>query len=182
MNSLAGHLLIAAPGMADDFFSLTVVLLFQHSDEGAVGVILNKPSDVCAHTVWDEIHENNPHANAPINIGGPCQGPLMAVHNSLAFAEVPVIPGVALSFESDNLRKLIQQPEQSIRLFSGYSGWAPEQLENEICQGGWYTIPARPHLVFKDPTEMWRDACARYGDDILTPIAGSHIPSDPSRN
>ena len=145
MDSLAGHLLIAAPGMVDDFFSLTVVLLFQHSEEGAAGVILNKPTNIVAQTVWEELQESNPHASAPISIGGPCEGPLIAVHNSLAYAEYPVIPGVALTFESDSLKKLIRQPEQSIRLISGYSGWGPDQLENEIRQGGWYSIPARPH-------------------------------------
>ncbi len=182
MDSLAGHLLIAAPGMVDDFFSLTVVLLFQHSEEGAAGVILNKPTNIVAQTVWEELQESNPHALAPINIGGPCEGPLIAVHNSLAYAEFPVIPGVALTFESESLKKLIRQPEQSIRLISGYSGWGPDQLENEIRQGGWYSIPARPHLVFEEPSDMWRDACARYGDDIVTPIAGRHVPSDPSMN
>ena len=182
MDTMAGQLLIAAPGMIDDYFSDTVVLVFQHSEEGAAGVILNKPSDVQLATVWDDLDPENVHASDLINIGGPCEGPLLALHNSLALAEVPVIPGVALTVSIENLRKLVRQNHQSVRLFSGYAGWAPEQLDAEIEQGGWYSIPARPHFVFDDSTDLWQQACAKFGDEIITSVVGPRVPSDPSVN
>ncbi|MEL7496420.1 MAG: YqgE/AlgH family protein [Planctomycetota bacterium] len=183
MNSMAGHLLIAAPDMVDAYFSNTVVLVFQHSDEGAAGLVLNKPSDVQVNSVWDELDAKNAHAEKLINIGGPCEGPLIAIHNSLAFAEFPLIPGVAMTVGIDNLRKLIRQTHQTVRLFSGYAGWSPEQLDAEIDQGGWFSIPARPNYIFGDAGDLWRKACAKFGDEIVNSIVDQTlIPEDPHLN
>lgn len=185
MKSLAGHLLIASPDLTNDFFEKTVVLVFQHSEEGAAGVILNKPSHI---SVGGDLANLGDHANSEsvdsltINIGGPCEGPLIALHNSLAFAEVPVIPGVALTVGIDNLKKLLRQKHQTVRLFSGYSGWASNQLDAEMERGGWFALPARTKYVFGDPVDMWRIACGEFGDEIVTPLAGEHVPSDPSLN
>lgn len=184
MNSLAGHLLIAAPGMADDFFSSTVVLMLRHSDEGAAGVILNRPSDVQLGVVWSDLPiENTELANRPINIGGPCEGPLIAIHNSLTFAEEPLIPGVAMCVEVENLKKLVRQSHLSIKVFSGYAGWSPNQLESEIERGGWYSIPARPKHIFGDNLELWQQACAQFGDAIIGSVVNpDQIPRDPEVN
>lgn len=183
MNSLAGQLLIAAPEMSDDYFANSVVLVFQHSDEGAAGVVLNKPSDVRVDAVWSELNDpQSPPAEDVINIGGPCEGPIIAIHNSLAFAEVSVIPGVALTVGIDNLRKLMRQTQQTVRLFSGYSGWSPLQLESEIHRGGWYSIPARPKFIFGESVDMWRNACGQFGDQIIKGVAGQNVPSDPTMN
>lgn len=182
-HSMAGHLLIAAPEMIDDYFAQTVVLVFQHSEEGAAGVVLNRPSDIPLNTVWTDLDPDlHVHAEEKINIGGPCEGPLIAIHNSLVYAELPIVPGVTLTTGVDNLKELVKQPQHTIRLFSGYAGWSSYQLDSEINQGGWYSIPARPTFVFSEAADMWRLACAEFGDDIISLVAGHHLPDDPSLN
>ena len=184
MNSLAGHLLIAAPDMVDDFFSNTVVLMFRHSDEGAAGVILNRPSDVRVEVVWNDLRDQNHQLSQEmINIGGPCEGPLIAMHNSLTFAEEPVIPGVAMCVNIENLNQLVKQSHLSVKIFSGYAGWSPNQLESEFERGGWYSIPARPKHIFGESGELWRQVCGQFGDEIVNSVVNpKQIPIDPESN
>jgi len=70
----------------------------------------------------------------------------------------------------------------STRVFSGYAGWAPGQLETEIRAGGWYATEASPSLIFGDQTDLWRRACEQYGNEIISSAVGQRIPSDPLVN
>ena len=117
-----------------------------------------------------------------VNIGGPVEGPLIALHSSVALAESAVISGVFLSMTRDNLDQLVRQSEQTFKLYSGYSGWGPGQLESEIEQGGWLTLPANLDHVFDSPDELWKQVCDQVGHDILKPHLGTHIPIDPTLN
>ncbi len=182
MDSLSGHLLIAIPELHDPNFSQTVVILFQHSEEGASGVILNRPSDVTVAKVWDEVAKEPSECQDFIYIGGPVEGPLIALHTSLAVAESSVIPGVCISMGRDHLNDLVNQTYQQFKIFSGYSGWGAGQLESEIEQGGWLTLPANADHVFDSPEELWKQVCSQVGNDILMPHLGKHLPSDPSLN
>jgi putative transcriptional regulator len=181
-DSLAGHLLIAIPDMYDPNFSRTVVILFQHSEEGASGVVLNRPSDVTVARVWDEVAKEPCDCQELINIGGPVEGPLIALHTSLALAESSVIPGVFISMGRDHLNELVNQTEQQFKIFSGYSGWGAGQLESEIEQGGWLTHAANADHVFDSPEGLWKQVCSQVGNDILMPHLGKHLPGDPSLN
>lgn len=182
MENLAGHLLIAIPDLGDPNFSKTVVMMFQHNEEGASGVILNRPSDVTIKRVWDEVAEEPCDCRDPVNIGGPVQGPLIALHGSLALAETPVISGVFISMGRDNLNELVHQTDQPFKLFSGYSGWGAGQLESEIQQGGWLTLKANAEHVFDSPDGLWRQVCDQVGNDILMSQLGNHWQGDPSLN
>jgi putative transcriptional regulator len=182
MESLAGHLLIAIPELHDVNFFRTVVILFQHTEEGASGVILNRPSDVTVARVWDEVAKQPSECLDFVNVGGPVEGPLISLHASLALAEAPVLSGVFLSMERDNLNELVSQSEQAFKIFSGYSGWGPGQLESEIEQGGWLTLPASSEHVFDSPEGLWKQVCCQVGHDILKPHIGNHLPTDPSLN
>lgn len=181
-ESLAGHLLIAIPDLHDPNFSRTVVMMMQHSDEGASGVVLNRPSDVSIAKVWDEIAKDPCECHDMINIGGPVEGPLIALHTSLALAESTVLPGVFVSMGRDHLNELVNQTEQRFKIFSGYSGWSPGQLESEIEQGGWLTLPGNSEHVFDSPDGLWKQVCSQVGNDILMPHLGKHLPGDPSLN
>ena len=181
-NSLEGKLLIAIPDLGDPNFSRTVVMLFQHDDKGASGVILNRPSDVTVQAVWQEVAEEPSDSQEIVNIGGPVQGPLIALHGSLAFAETPVIPGVFVSLSREHLNSLVNQSDQPFKIYSGYSGWGPGQLESEIERGGWLTLEAEASHVFATPEGLWRQVCDQVGNDILRPHFGKHVPSDPSLN
>ena len=182
MKTLSGHLLIAIPDLGDPNFSKTVVMLFQHDEEGASGVILNRPSDVTISAVWDEVAQEPSDCMDPINIGGPVQGPLIALHGSRNFSETPVIEGVFVSLSRENLNGLVNQSEQPFKIYSGYSGWSPGQLESEIKQGGWLTMEANANHVFDTPDGLWRQVCDQFGNDILSSHLGKHIPNDPSLN
>lgn len=182
-QSLAGQLLIAIPDLHDPNFFRTVVLLFQHNDEGASGVILNRPSDVTIESVWQEVAQAEQcDCQDPVHIGGPVEGPIIGLHTSLALGETPVLPSLFLSFSSDNLNELVKQDEQRFRLYSGYSGWGPGQLESEIKQGGWLMLPANVDHVFDSPDGLWKQVCDQVGSDILKSHMGTHVPTDPSMN
>ncbi|MFK7767744.1 MAG: YqgE/AlgH family protein [Mariniblastus sp.] len=186
MDSLAGHLLIAIPDLNDSNFHQTVVVLFQHDNEGASGVILNRPSDVTVAKVWREISEEGETSDCQcedfVHVGGPVEGPLIGLHTSLDLAESPVIPGVFISMGRKKLNQLVTQNNQQFKIFSGYSGWGPKQLESEIEQGGWLTLPAKQNHLFQSPDELWKQVCDQVGNNILRPHLGKHRPSDPSLN
>ena len=185
MNSLAGHLLIAIPELPDSNFFRSVVLMLQHNEDGATGVILNRPSEIKVSTVWDEISEDEIcDSTENLNIGGPVDGPLIAVHTSLAFGETPVLPGVYMSLSRENLNGIVTQDKHPFRLYTGYSGWGPGQLENEIDRGGWLLLKAEITHIFSDNESLWKEACAHVGHEIVMPphLNRKSIPIDPSNN
>lgn len=182
MESLAGNLLIAVPDLQDVNFFRTVVFMFQHSEEGASGLILNRPSDVTIAKVWDEVAKEPTQCQDYVSVGGPVESPLLALHSSLTLAEVPVISGVFLSLGRENLNQLVNQELQKFRIFSGYSGWGPGQLESEIEQGGWLIHPATDRQVFDTPEGLWKQVCNEVAHDILKPHLGTVHSSDPSLN
>ncbi len=166
MGNLTGHLLIATPELADPNFFRTVSLIFHHDEEGAAGVILNRPTETLVAEIFDNLDPDIAF-NHYINIGGPVEGPLMALHSSIASAEQEIIPGVFLSLTQENIRQLVQQTTQQFKIFSGYAGWGAGQLEAEIEMGGWLTFPTEVDDVFETPEELWKIACSKVGNDII---------------
>ena len=183
MSTFTSQLLIAAPELENDFFSKSVVLVLEHSKTtGAAGIVLNKPSEVPLEEIWPELDEQEfVRANELVNIGGPCDGPVVALHSCPECTEVSVLPGVSMAVQSNNLHRLMAQDHVSTRVFSGYSGWAPGQLESEIGAGGWYATEASPALIFGELSDIWRRACEQYGNQIIASVC-KNIPSDPSDN
>ncbi len=182
MESLAGKLLIAIPELHDANFFQSVVLLFQHDDEGASGVILNRPANVTIAEVWDEVAREPSDCPDFVHIGGPVEGPLIALHTSLALAETPVVAGLYLSMGREKLNQLVNQSDQPFKIYSGYSGWGPGQLESEIEQGGWLTLPASANEVFDSQEGLWKQVCSQVGNDILKPHFGKFMSTDPTLN
>ena len=183
MQNLAGHLLIAVPELADTNFFRTVVILFQHDQEGAAGLVLNRQMNVSLEDVWNEVAEEPVPIKQPLYLGGPVEGPLMALHASLTLAEMQVVPGVFFSMQRDNLSRLVKQSQHEFRFFSGYSGWDSKQLENEIHVGGWLTMPAERDHIFAQPDQLWKTVCEKFGYQImLTENMRNRTPNDPSMN
>ncbi len=183
MTSLQGHLLIAAPQLPDGNFYRSVVLIIQHSDEGASGLILNRPSEVNLQDIWSQVADSQLDRDANINIGGPVEGPLMALHDRADVSPTEVLPGVYLSIERDQLDELVGCGDGHVKFFSGYSGWGAGQLEMELEVGGWLTTIASPQHVFEDPESLWQSVCEQVGQGILFDNLGSlRIPDDPSHN
>lgn len=169
MKYLDGHLLVAAPNLPDENFFRTVVLMVQHNDQGAFGLVLNHPLDVSIREIWQEIADEECECDSLLHLGGPVEGPLMALHTEPELSEIEVIPGVHVASEKDRLNQLVRSNASPLILFSGYSGWGADQLESEIAVGGWLTTPARYEHVFEQSDEMWKAVADEIGRQILFP-------------
>jgi putative transcriptional regulator len=183
MESLRAHLLVASPKLPDSNFFRSVVLMIQHTEDGALGVILNRPTNVTVGDVWSQIAEEPCENDQPINLGGPVEGPLLALHQQPAFSEGEVLPGVFLATQKENLRRIISRPKRPYRLFSGYAGWGGGQLEGELKFGGWLTVPATIDDIFGPSEELWKNVADKIGRQILgDKLKTKHVPQDPTLN
>ena len=183
MEWLKGHLLIAIPQMGDGNFSRSVVLLFQHDEQGASGVILNRPSKIGVREVWEQVSDVPCDSDQPVFFGGPVEGPPMAIHTSLACGEIDIVPGVYLSISHDQIESVVEHENCVYQIYSGYAGWAPGQLENEIALGGWLTTEATYEHIFEPPEDLWKQACEEIGRDVVLPgVDSTQMPGDPSIN
>ena len=183
MNSLKGHLLVAVPQLPDVNFFRSVVIVMKHDEEGATGLVLNRPTNIGICDVWSEISNVPCDLREPIYLGGPVEGPLMTLHDDATRSEQRVIDGVYLSMQRDHINQLIDLRYQPMRVFSGYSGWGSGQLDRELEAGGWLSLKANSSHVFDQPDDLWKSVCQEIGNDILLPrFDKDRIPSDPSLN
>ena len=183
MKSLEGHLLVASPHLLDPNFVKTVVLLIQHSDQGTLGVVVNRPTSKTVKEVWHEVGDAPCESGRPIFLGGPVPGPLMAVHTEASLAELEILPGVFFAAKKTNLDRLVLQQECTCKIFVGHAGWGPGQLENELEEGAWLTTPATVDYVFYDGGDLWAEVSQHIGQSLLqTMLNIKHIPPDPSLN
>jgi putative transcriptional regulator len=177
MNSLKGSLLIAAPGLMDPNFARTVVFIAEHNDEGALGLVLNRPAATKVSELWAAISEAPSATDAPAYVGGPVQANavlLLHGHSDLNPAGEQVIPGVYLASEVELLGQLLERGSSAteggaptaaqFRVFCGYAGWGAGQLEGEMESGGWLTCSASAQQVFQSaPEQLWSTALRSLG-------------------
>jgi putative transcriptional regulator len=171
-----GVVLIAKPGLPDPNFSETVVLVTRTDDAATLGVILNRPSvrrlaDVAPSWPGAE------NLTEPLYTGGPVMRQvvvaLYAADEEPKAKAFRVLPQVYLSMHPANLEPLVAQPSARMRLYAGFSGWAPRQLEAEMASGNWYVLRATEELVFrKDTSGMWGELVER--------ARGSRVARDPA--
>ena len=174
--SLAGQLLVAMPGMGDPRFEQAVIYMCAHSEEGAMGLIVNKPApDVTFGDLLGQLDIAPKPGARDIRVyyGGPVEGARGFVLHTADYASegatMPVAEGVRLTATLDVLEALAQgQGPASSLLALGYSGWGPGQLEGEIAQNGWLTCAARSDIVFGRANEhKWTAAMKSLGIDPL---------------
>jgi putative transcriptional regulator len=183
MKSLQGQFLIASPHLADTNFYKGVVLMIRHDDDGALGLILNRPTASTVADVWKMVGEEDVDCSQPIFLGGPVNGPLVALHRLKSAAEAEVLPGIYFAAHKDKLKKLVRQTTKPYRFFTGYAGWSEGQLEEELTAGGWLTAKALKKLIFQNPDELWEQVTRTIGEGILNKaIKLKHVPRDPSLN
>lgn len=183
MKSMRGQFLVASPHLPDENFFQSVVLIIQHTEEGAVGFILNRPTTQTVREVWPLFCDEVCDCDTSINSGGPVDGPLMAVHMSTFLSEEEILPGVHLATQQENIHRLVTHSNKPFRLFSGYAGWGPDQLDQELANGGWLTAPAESIDVFSEPNEMWKRVSQNIGREVLlVDLPEKLIPDDPSVN
>jgi putative transcriptional regulator len=183
MESLQGHLLIASPSLRDPNFFRSVVLLVQHNDQGALGVVLNRPLEMSIQEAWPQVSELPCNAEGSLHQGGPCPGPLMVLHTDPTVSQMEVRDGLHFNTDKESIEQLVSQTAGPLKFFVNYSGWGPGQLEGEIEAGGWVTTPADNDQVFADDEELWMVALRLA--DRRTRLAGVDpklIPDDPSVN
>ncbi|MEX0678950.1 MAG: YqgE/AlgH family protein [Pirellulales bacterium] len=181
MTSLQSHLLIATPQLPEPF-ARAVVLLVRHNDEGALGLILNRRTSAMLKDAWSKLSEGPCHREASIFLGGPCEGPLVALHTNELLLEMEVMPGLYFSAGREKLETLAAQnngESASVKFFAGYSGWAAGQLEHELKRGSWSVMPARLEHVFEHEDELWVRA-SRFVSDAAwrTRLGIKHTPPD----
>ena len=171
IEALKGRLLVASPTLVDPNFDRTVVLVLEHGDEGAVGLVLNRPTE----TVIDEpLPEWRPLAADPpvVFSGGP-------VSQTAAIA-LALEPDGAIGTVDLTLDPVDVGDVEAVRVFAGYAGWGPGQLEGEIDEGAWVVVDAEPgDAMAADPEDMWTRVLRRQGG---TTAWLAHCPPDPSLN
>ncbi len=183
MDTLRGKLLVASPRLPDVNFYRSVVLIIHHDEQGAFGVVLNRPTENTVGEIWEMIADQPCESQQSVNLGGPVAGPLMALHAEKAYSENEILPGVHFATHKDNLNRIVHESESPFRIFSGYSGWAAGQLENELEVGGWMTLRASSDYVFADADSLWKKVSQDIGRQITSPLLGKmDAPEEPSTN
>jgi putative transcriptional regulator len=172
-ESLSGQLLIASPGMVDHF-RRTVVLVVEHNSEGAFGLVLNQPSDATVGEVAEELGELIGPEHV-VHVGGPVQpGAVTAIGEHAD-------PGAAtkLVVGQIGMVDLDEPPELArVRVFAGYAGWGPGQLEAELEAEAWIPEGAHPDDPFAEG-DLWAAVLARKGGEFALL---ARMPADPSVN
>jgi putative transcriptional regulator len=167
---LANQFLIAMPGMVDDTFSGTVVYLCDHTENGALGLVINRPTDVDLASLFDKIDlqlEIQPIAGEPVYFGGPVQtdrGFVLHEQGSLPHysSSLRVPDGLAMTTSKDILEAVVAgDGPQRFMMTLGYAGWSAGQLEDEIARNGWLNVPAPKSqmvdIIFDTPDEYKYD-------------------------
>jgi putative transcriptional regulator len=185
----AGRLLVATPLLGDPNFRRTVVLIVEHEEiEGTLGVVLNRPTTVGVGQVLEQWTELATEPSVVFR-GGP-----VAPNSALALALVlgtdepvgwraldgaPAMSRLGL-LDLDTPPGLLATDITNLRVYAGYAGWSPGQLEAEIDEGAWYVLPAEPSDVFAaEPEQLWRSVLHRQDGDIAFLAT---YPDDPSLN
>jgi len=160
-----GLFLIAKPGLIDPNFRQTVVLVTQAEDYSTVGVIINRPTDLKLEVF---LREGGPATRYKdvVFAGGPVMREvIVALFRSESTPEAPafhVLKDLYLSMHPQNLQALLAGSGARYRLYAGFSGWAPRQLESEMQREGWYILPADVETVFrKDMSGVWQELVQR---------------------
>ncbi len=163
LNSLRGQILIAAKHLRDPNFFKTAVFLLEHNQNGAMGLVINRPSSVTVSQVLSE-HFELPETGEVVFMGGPVEpGNLFILHNAeeLDSSQEPPVNGVFVGCTKDVFESVViavseGDDDARFRVFSGCAGWAPQQLEGEIGRGDWLLHEASADEVFhKDPYAVW---------------------------
>lgn len=161
MTLSAPCILVANPLLLDPNFLHAVVLLIEHDDQGSMGIILNRPLPLTLEQICAESQLNYAgNDDATAFRGGPVESQrgIILVRGSMPSSEDTVLNFTDfISFRKDLLEHLLLDPEAYYRLFLGYSGWGPGQLDTEIQQGAWAALPLKPEwLISEDPRNLWQ--------------------------
>jgi putative transcriptional regulator len=184
MNSLKGRLLVATPELVDPNFARTVLLMLEHTDDGAVGIILNRPTEASVSDISEQVLGEEFDWEKPIRLGGPVPGPLMVLHTWESLADREIFDGLFTTADAEKLETLLRQKREPSVIIANYAGWGPGQLEREMSEGSWFTIPATcDHIFVADSAELWDEATREAPTTNISELLKLRtIPPDPSLN
>jgi putative transcriptional regulator len=163
-KSLRGQCLVAAKHLRDQNFYKTVVLIIEHGQHGAMGLVINRPSSLLVCHALAGHFQGLAELDDLVYFGGPVeQSALLMLHNAadLSGGDKPVVPEVFIGNSQHAFEEVVQRagrrdPSLKFRVFSGCAGWAPGQLEGELARGDWYLFPASHQLVYhEDPYSLY---------------------------
>ena len=173
-DALVGKLLVSSPQITEAVFSHTVILIVQHNDQGALGIVINQPfEEKSIAELLDDLGKKDAGAEGKVEVfaGGPMEPGVGFIVHSIDYhrAETQAIDShIALTASVEVLRDMGhgKGPKKSLVAF-GYAGWGPGQLEVELARYDWLTIPEDPALLFDDDRKkVWDDAMARMGQPL----------------
>jgi putative transcriptional regulator len=180
----AGMLLLASPEMLDPNFVDTVVLLLDADQEGAMGVVINRPSPVPVVSVlegWSEI-VSDPEVlfrGGPVSPEGALAVALLHESGAAPAGLRPVTDRLAI-VDLEGEAEDIDAAVDGVRIFAGYAGWGAGQLEGEVDGGDWYVVPSLPPDAFRaDPSTLWREVMRRQPGELAWHV---NRPADPELN
>ncbi|MBT9474767.1 YqgE/AlgH family protein [Polaromonas sp.] len=185
--NLTHHFLIAMPGLEDEAFAKSVIYMCEHSERGALGLVINKPSDITLKNLFEKVElplHRSDLTDAPVFHGGPVQTERgFVLHESMmpgveaVYASTMAIPGGLEMTTSKDVLEALSTGAGPRRVFVslGYSAWGEGQLESEISDNSWLTVPADLAVIFDTPVEQRYDkALMLLGLQswLLSPVAG----------
>lgn len=183
MAYLQGKLLIASPGMMDPNFARSVVLLVQHDENGALGLVLNRPLQATVADAVGSVSDAAKSSTLPLHRGGPCGEMIMVLHRSSMASQMQVEGQLHFSSERDHIEWLLEHGCDPLKFFLGYAGWSPGQLEAEMPEGAWLVAEAEEADIFGQTPELWQQIMRRISRTMLLKyVPEKLIPEDPSVN
>ena len=177
-----GRVLISEPFLNDTYFRRSVVLLTEHTDEGSVGFVLNKPVDLAVNDVLNDF----PEIDTEVSIGGPVNTNTIHYIHTLGDIipnSVKVLDNLFWGGDFEVIKDMIGAgliKRTEIRFFLGYAGWSPKQLENELSENAWLVSEMRTDHIMQGPgNNLWKEILERSGDKYKTWV---NFPENPSLN
>ncbi|MGI5862599.1 MAG: YqgE/AlgH family protein [Myxococcales bacterium] len=170
MSELAPGFLVAMPQLGDPNFQRAVVLILEHGEGGAMGLVINRPAPISLSQVArDQGYATGAgYEKAPVFIGGPVEPERgFVLHDRKDLPEaMPIVDGLCVSGSIESLKVLLQGPPDRFRLCLGYAGWGPGQLESELREGAWLAASvSRQHVLSTPPALAWEAVIRGMGID-----------------
>jgi putative transcriptional regulator len=158
--NLTGHFLIAMPSMADPHFAKSLTFICEHNEQGALGLVINRPLDMTLQILFEQLGIERTERSLdalPVHFGGPVQTDRgFVLHQPIGQwqSTLPVNGSVGLTTSKDILEAVGRgEGPRHLLVTLGYAGWAPGQLEHELKQNAWLTVPAQTKILFSMPFE-----------------------------
>ena len=173
-TTLANHFLIAMPGLQDPNFSRTVTYVCEHTDQGAMGIVINRPMDIRLGEVLDQLNivtNDRRVSGSLVYLGGPVQpdrGFVIHSHEISFDSTLSITPEISVTTSRDVLEAIADGTgPRHILLALGYAGWSSGQLENEMSANSWLSGPADEEIIFRMPAKQrWQAAAQLLGVDL----------------